>query len=206
LGLDEISVVPSAVPTLKAALVTWPVAACHELVNRMLDCATAKEVQQLVENYTARRSLPLAEPDLIVTDALCETKAEAISKAVELLYAAGRTEKPRELEQAILQRESTYSTGFGHGFAIPHCKSDSVLANSLAILKLRKPVDWESLDDQPVNVVILMAIRDADKANGHMKIFSQLARKVMDETFREQIAVESDSVALCAFLKASLNA
>lgn len=37
-------------------------------------------------------------------------------------------------------REAVYSTGFGYGFAVPHCKTRAVTANSVAMLKLRNPV------------------------------------------------------------------
>lgn len=147
----------------------------------------------------------LFDPALIVTDAECRTKAEAIKLAVNLLHLTGRTKRPRELEQSIWQRESVDSTGFGHGFAIPHCSSEAVLANSLVILKSRTPMDWESADRRPVNFIILMAIRQADHSDRHMTIFSRLARKLMDGAFREQITGEPDSNALSVFLNRSLN-
>jgi mannitol/fructose-specific phosphotransferase system IIA component (Ntr-type) len=53
-------------------------------------------------------------------------------------------------------REAVYSTGFGYGFAIPHCKTRAVTANSVAMLKLRNPVPWGSLDGQPVRVILLL--------------------------------------------------
>ena len=56
---------------------------------------------------------------------------------VDLLYGAGRTDRPRDVEEAVWRREADYSTGFGHGFAIPHCKTDAVDANSMAVVKLR---------------------------------------------------------------------
>ena len=205
LGLDEISVASTAVMALKAELAAWPAAACRELAERALNCATADEVLALTEDYTARRLQPLVEPGLVLLNANCATKQEAIARAVDLLYVMGRTEQPDAVEQAVWQREATYSTGFGHGFAIPHCKSTAVLANSLVILRLKNPVDWGSLDHQPVNVIVLMAIREAEQANGHMKIFSQLARKVMDEGFREGLARESVPSELCAVLEQSLN-
>jgi fructose-specific PTS system IIA-like component len=205
LGLDEISASTTAVIALKTELAAWPVTACRKLVAEALNCTQADEVHALIEQYRTKRPLPLVDPALVLLDADCASKEAAIDQAVNLLYVLGRTEQPHALEQAVWQRETTYSTGFGHGFAIPHCKSDAVSANSLVILKLRTPVEWKSLDHQPVGLVILMVIRAGDHAQSHMKIFSRLARKVMDETFRERLLVEQDAGALCAFLHETLN-
>src|SRR5690606_37647559 len=114
---------------------------------------------------------------------------------VDLLYVHGRTEQPRILEEAIWEREANYSTGFGHGFAIPHCKNAAIQANSLVLLKLRQPVAWNSSDDKPVSVVILLVIRDFDGATEHMKIISTLARQIMHEDFLASIEQANNAAA-----------
>lgn len=204
-GVDEISVATTAVMALKAELASWPAAACRELAAEALNRETAEEVMALTEQHAARRLAPLIASELVLLDADCATKEDAIEHAVNQLYVVGRSEHPNLLEQAIWQREAAYSTGFGHGFAIPHCKSDAVLTSSLVILKLRTPVDWGSLDHQPVNFIILMAIREAEQANAHMKILSRLARKVMDEGFRAELVKADEPGALCAFLRSNLE-
>ena len=129
------------------------------------------------------------------------TKEEAIKRSVDLLYIHGGTDQPRDLEDAIWQREATYSTGFGHGFAIPHCKSNPAKTNSLVLLKFPQPVPWNSADGEPVRVMMLLVMRESDAASEHMKIISSLARQVMHEEFRVAIEREQDPAALCALLK-----
>ena len=51
-----------------------------------------------------------------------------LAKVSDAMFIAGRVDSPAELEEAIWQREDVYSTGFGHGFAVPHCKSQAVKA------------------------------------------------------------------------------
>jgi fructose-specific PTS system IIA-like component len=162
-------------------------------------------VAALLKDFANRSRVPLFSPDLVLSGVEAETKEEAIKQAVDLLYVHDRLDQPREVEEAVWDRETAYSTGFGHGFAIPHCKSAAVLSNSLVFLRLRQPVHWGSLDDQPVRVVILLAIRDADGADAHMHVFAKLARQVMHEEFRETIEKEQDSTALCAFLHHKLG-
>ena len=134
-------------------------------------------------------------------DSVAVTKAEAIKEICDCLYVTGRAEHPRAVEAAVWKREEDeYSTGFGHGFAIPHCKSDAVSANSLAVLKLRQPVEWGSTDGLPVSVVILLAIRESDRAAAHLKILSRLARQLMHEEFRERLLGERDAAGLVDFV------
>lgn len=206
LGLDEISAAPSALPALKAELAAWSATACRELVRQAVACASADAVRELISSQAARPTAPLIEPELILMESDSATKAEAIKEAVDRLYVLGRTEEPREVEQAVWQREAVYSTGFGHGFAIPHCKTPAVNTNSIAVLKLRNPVAWGSLDHQPVRVMILLAIRESEQAGLHMQILSRLARKVMHDDFRDRLSHEQNPAALCAFLAESLSA
>ncbi|HEY9175318.1 MAG TPA: PTS sugar transporter subunit IIA, partial [Verrucomicrobiae bacterium] len=176
------------------------------LVRQAVACASADAVRELISSQAARPTAPLIEPELILMESDSATKAEAIKEAVDRLYVLGRTEEPREVEQAVWQREAVYSTGFGHGFAIPHCKTPAVNTNSIAVLKLRNPVAWGSLDHQPVRVMILLAIRESEQAGLHMQILSRLARKVMHDDFRDRLSHEQNPAALCAFLAESLSA
>jgi fructose-specific PTS system IIA-like component len=205
LGLDEISAAASTVTALKAELALWSAAACRELTQRALTCGTADEVRHLIDDYSARRPAPLVEPEMILVESQSVSKEEAIKEVVDQLYVLGRTEHPRAVEDAVWQRESVYSTGFGHGFAIPHCKTNAVAANSLVLLKLRHPVAWGSLDGQPVRVLLLLTVRESDQVNGHMKVFSRLARRVMHEQFREQLLTVQQPEQLCALLNESLS-
>ncbi|HEU5125821.1 MAG TPA: phosphoenolpyruvate--protein phosphotransferase [Verrucomicrobiae bacterium] len=205
LRLNELSVSAPAIGGLKAELAQLNLKDCEELLEDALQRTTATEVAELLDDFSVRHSAPLLGEDLIVVDADAATKEEAIKRAVDLLYVHGRTEQPRVLEEAIWEREANYSTGFGHGFAIPHCKNAAIQANSLVLLKLRQPVAWNSSDDKPVSVVILLVIRDFDGATEHMKIISKLARQIMHEDFRASIKQTNDAAALCALLKNRLN-
>jgi fructose-specific PTS system IIA-like component len=205
LGLHEISIAAPAVAEIKARLSRLDLAECRELFQRTTECATAEEVAAVLDEFTAGHSEPLITPELILTDIDAATRAEAIKQALDLLYVSGRVAEPRVVEEAVWEREKAYSTGFGHGFAIPHCKSRAVQSNSLVVLKLRQPVEWEALDGEPVRVVILLTIRECDSSTEHMKVFSRLARQVVHEEFRARLQQETDAAAICAFLSKALE-
>jgi len=206
LNLEEISAPAPAIAGLKAELAQLELKECQQLVAAAVNCATADEVAALLERFLARRSAPLLLPDLILSNVAVTSKEEAIKLAIDQLYIHGRTTQPRMVEEAVWEREASCSTGFGHGFAIPHCKSSAVRINSLVLLKLREPVAWASIDGQPVKVVILLAIREVDGAMEHMKVLSKLARQLMHDEFRAELEGDSSEARISAFLQQTLNA
>jgi multiphosphoryl transfer protein len=206
LGLDEISMASPGIVAAKAEVRGLSAAACRALLEQALACPTASDVERLVGQFESGRRIPLIDPELVVIDAGSQTKEEAIKEIVDRLYVTGRTESPRDVEERVWQREMVYSTGFGHGFAIPHCKTDAVRADSLALLKLKTPVEWGSLDGKPVQVLLLLTIRESDQATEHMKVLAALARRLVHEDFRRRLIEQQDPEALCRFLKQSLEA
>ena len=140
-----------------------------------------------------------------MTEADSATKHEAIKELTDLLAAGNRVGDGVEVEEAVWKREEAYSTGFGYGFAVPHCQSAHVTANSLALVRLREPVDWGSLDGQPVRVVILLAIRAAEHGKEHLRIFSRLSRLVMRDEFRERLEQAADSQEIFSVLSSELQ-
>jgi fructose-specific PTS system IIA-like component len=205
LGLNEISMAASSIPAVKARLRQLAAPDCRRLLGQALACATAAEVEALVKQSSAGEAVPLWEGELLLMDSEAATQAEAIKEICDALYVTGRTDSPWEVEEAVWQREAVYSTGFGHGFAIPHCKTRAIAANSLAVLQARRPIPWKAADGQPVTTVLLMASRDSDPVTDHLKVFSRLARQVVHDDFRQRVSQERDPAALLAFLAERLE-
>jgi fructose-specific PTS system IIA-like component len=179
---------------------------CEELLSCALGCADSKAVRDLLgHNLPSDKAWPLLDSELVILDSESESKEEAIRELVNACYVVGRTDDVEAMEDALWARESLYSTGFGFGFAVPHCKTDASLAGSLAILKLKKPIDWGALDGRPTSVIILLALRENASDGAHMQVFSQLARKLMNEEFRETLAQSTNPDTLMKFLAGELN-
>ncbi|HLY98512.1 MAG TPA: PTS sugar transporter subunit IIA, partial [Candidatus Angelobacter sp.] len=117
----------------------------------------------------------------------------------------GRTDDPDRLEQSLWAREEVYSTGLGFGFAIPHARTNAVNSSSVGVLKLKQPVEWGSLDGQPVEMMIVLAARESDPGSSQMQVFSKLARKLMDEEFRAELMNVKDTDALLTFFAGQLG-
>ena len=81
----------------------------------------------------------------------------------------------------VLTRESISTTGIGNGIAIPHGKSANVLETTVAIGRCEKQLEWESVDDKPVNFIVLLAVNENDRTGVHVRLLSQMARKLASE-------------------------
>jgi fructose-specific PTS system IIA-like component len=206
LGLDEISTAAPEIPALKAAVAQLSAAECRQTLQRALACRNVAEVEEILATTAGRvAGLGLLDPELAFAGSDSASKEEAIKEVVDAFYATGRTDRPLAVEEAIWAREAVYSTGLGHGFAIPHCKTDAITANSIGVLRLKQPIDWESVDNQPVQCVILLAMRESDQDNAHMKVFSKLARRLMHEEFRDRLLAAADREAVLACLREELG-
>jgi fructose-specific PTS system IIA-like component len=176
------------------------------VLEAAMKARNAAEVETLLCDFQRRSpARPLLDRELIRLDSDSLSKEEVIREAIDAFYAAGRTEDPQQVEEAVWAREEVYSTGVGFGFAIPHCKTDALATNSIGVVRLRQAIEWWSVDGQPVQMVILMAIRESDKNDAHMRVLAQLARKLMHEDFRARLLAAPDRDAVAEYLTAELG-
>ena len=87
----------------------------------------------------------------------------------------------------IYLREKEGVTGIGDGIAIPHGKSISVDETTVAIAVLKDEIEWETLDDQDVKVVILFAVKDTDATTTRIVLLQKVATLLARETFIKQL-------------------
>ncbi|WP_075290975.1 PTS IIA-like nitrogen regulatory protein PtsN [Pararhizobium arenae] len=105
----------------------------------------------------------------------------------------------REIFDVILQRERLGSTGVGNGIAIPHGKL-SHLGSIIGIFaRLESPVDFEALDDQPVDLVFLLLAPEGAGAD-HLKALSRIARVLRDPDMVAKLRATDSASAIYAFL------
>ena len=202
LGFDEISATVPNVATLKQRVTTLRQEDCDKLLAKAVACRSAEEVAALLESAPLDTTpLPLLERELVVMQSGSTTKEEVIQELVDSIYIAGRTDDRAALEEAVWKREETYSTALGFGFAIPHCKNDAVLADTIAVVKPEQPVAW---GEERVEIAILLAMRASAKDNTHMQVFSRLARKLMNEEFRAQLTAAKNADEVIRLLSAEI--
>lgn len=91
----------------------------------------------------------------------------------------------------VKAREAISTTGIGDGVAIPHAKSKWVKVPTVIVGKSRYGIEWESLDDEKVNMVFLIAVPEGE-GNEHLKILQVLAVSLMDDDFKAEIEATED--------------
>lgn|SRR5690606_34350857 len=119
--------------------------------------------------------------------------------------AAELTEYPSEdILAALTGREELGSTGLGNGIAIPHGKLQGLKRVTAAFVRLAEPIDFDSVDDQPVDLVMMLLAPIGSGAD-HLKALSRVARLLRTESVVEALRATTDPVRLRAVLTAPLE-
>lgn len=211
LGLDEISMAPPAIPAMKAALGQWSFPDCQQAVAAAIQAREAAGVEAILDALPdPAAALPLIDGGVVVLDSAATSKELAIKELIDRLDLAGRVEEAETVEEAIWQREDIYATSVGFGIAIPHCKSARLRASTIGLLRLAEPLEWKPEDpgedgDTRVRLIIMLAIREADHGDTHLRLFAQLARKVMHEEFREGLLTAATPAVAVALIREVLG-
>jgi len=193
LGLSELSMSSPLIPEIKALMSELDSNECQQLLNAVLLCDDARAVEDMLEDFGELRSKDkIIGIDIIRIDSDCVTRDEVIKEMIGMLMVAGRIDTMDAVEEAIWQREDVCSTGVGFGTAIPHCKSPAVRVTSIVFLKLRKPIYWHSVDEQPADLVFMIAIHPGILENEHLKLIARLSRTLMHEEFRDSLRATRD--------------
>ena len=106
---------------------------------------------------------------------------------------------PRAIFDAVLQRERLGSTGVGQGVAIPHARLPGVNAVVGVFARLHTPVDFESIDGRPADL-IFMLIAPEDAGAEHLKALARVSRLLRREDVRQRLRAAPDNEAVQAVL------
>ncbi|MGV8831484.1 MAG: PTS sugar transporter subunit IIA [Devosia sp.] len=114
--------------------------------------------------------------------------------------AAELTGHPRaDILNAITSREELGSTGLGNGIAIPHGKIVGLKGVTALFARLDQPIEFDSVDDQPVDLVIMLLAPTGAGAD-HLKALSRVARLLRTEAVVEELRKTQDPARLHAIL------
>ncbi|MBT8036210.1 MAG: PTS sugar transporter subunit IIA [Verrucomicrobiae bacterium] len=130
----------------------------------------------------------LLTPEQIILDLQGEVCEEATSAIVDHLIAKGLLdgELREDILESLREREQQISTGIGSGVAIPHAFSDSVEQVVAAFGRSKDGVDFEALDNAPVNFVILFIVPKKEY-NLHLQTLAAIARMFNNCEVRQQL-------------------
>jgi len=140
----------------------------------------------------------LVSPNAIIPALKVNGKKQALQEiAAKAAVLTGQSEKA--ILDILLQREKLGSTGVGNGVAIPHGKL-AKLGNVFGLFaRLERPVDFEALDGQPVDLIFLLLAPEGAGAD-HLKALARVARLLRDPEVAQKLRNSHDADALYAVL------
>src|SRR3979490_902666 len=116
----------------------------------------------------------LVAPQAVVPALKVNSKKQAIQELAA--RAAGLTgQSERDILEILQQRERLGSTGIGNGIAIPHGKLPKLERLFGLFARLDRPIDFEALDGQPVDLIFLLLAPEGAGAD-HLKALARVAR------------------------------
>ncbi len=136
--------------------------------------------------------------DAIIASLKAPTKKQALQELSERASAVAGI-PAREIFDALLQRERLGSTGVGGGIAIPHGKLPRVERMLGVFARLERPIDYEALDGEPVDLIFLLLAPESAGAD-HLKALSRVARSLRDPSLTARLRATKDASGLFLLL------
>ncbi len=123
--------------------------------------------------------------EMIIPAAKISGKRQLLQRLAKLTAEKINLDEDLILEK-LMERERLGSTGLGGGIAIPHAKIDNISQICACFARLERPIDFDSVDDQGVDLVIMLL---APKGSGadHLKALAQIARLLRNKNIVEQL-------------------
>src|SRR5438093_3397819 len=127
-------------------------------------------------------------PEQIVPELKATNRWEAIDELIQQLIGSGKIKSEhREAVTAVIKkRESSMSTGIGFGIGIPHASTDLIYEVVGSLGRSRKGVNFDALDNQPVNLVMLFLVPQG-QFQKHLHTLANIAKLLHKSEFRQAL-------------------
>ncbi|MCP4214916.1 MAG: PTS sugar transporter subunit IIA [bacterium] len=109
--------------------------------------------------------------------------------------------KHKDVLKLFRQREKTMTTGVGKRIAIPHIIYDKCPAQQLFLFSLSNPIDFKSLDDQSVELIIMFVGPKRDSNLPYLQLLAKLSRLMKKDAVVEKLLAAKSSEAVCKVLR-----
>ncbi len=149
----------------------------------------------------------ILNPEQILPELAASNRWEAIDELIGNLIASGKI-KPEHREaitSVVKKRESSMSTGIGFGIGIPHASTDLIYEVIGAFGRSRTGVNFDSLDNQPVNLVMLFLVPQG-QFQKHLHTLANIAKLLHKKEFRKALEEAPDAQAMYTIIKTESTA
>ena len=149
----------------------------------------------------------ILSPAQIIPEMQAANRWEAIDELLTNLINTAKI-KPEHREQiaaVVKKRESSMSTGIGFGIGIPHASTDLIYEVVGALGRSRKGVNFDALDNQPVNLVMLFLVPQG-QFQKHLHTLASIAKLLHNKEFRQALEAAPDAEAMFTIIKGQSGA
>lgn len=126
------------------------------------------------------------QPNQVSLSHPAASKKKALEAVAELLASGGGMLTPETIYEQLLERERLGSTGLTHGVALPHARMKGLTQPAGAFLGLKQGVDYEALDDEPVDLIFALLV-PASSTQEHLDLLAELAGMFRNSDLCERI-------------------
>ena len=145
----------------------------------------------------------IISPEQIRPELQASNRWEAIDELIGCLVDSGKI-KPENREAIVTvvkKRESSMSTGIGFGIGIPHASTDLIYDVTGALGRSRNGVNFDALDNQPVNLVVLFLVPQG-QFQKHLHTLARIAKLLHKKEFRQALETAPDAKAMFEIIRA----
>ncbi len=132
----------------------------------------------------------LTNPDLI-SDEPIVSKSAAFASIANLMFKSRKINNPNDVIKGLEKREAEITTGLGEGIAIPHGNIFGLKEPQIVILRPEIPVEWNALDQKPVDLVISILVPFEGAREDHFEILTNLSSQLGNKEIIEKIKTAS---------------
>ena len=136
----------------------------------------------------------------IFLDAVLENKPDVLKYISDVCAANGIINDSKILYNGLIQREQTMSTGVGGGIGFPHTANPEARHASVILIRLTKPIEFESLDHQPVDIILGLIFPESDPGI-HVRMLARVSRLCQNPDFLSAIKQAKDAERLIKQIK-----
>ncbi|MFD1260993.1 PTS IIA-like nitrogen regulatory protein PtsN [Entomomonas asaccharolytica] len=131
-------------------------------------------------------------PAQVLVDVNVTSKKRALEVIAKTVAATCASVDEQQVFDQLIDRERLGTTGFGNGVAIPHCRMESCEEPIVAIMKLATGIDFDAVDDQPVDILIGLVV-PAEATDEHLQLLKQIAELLSNSELCKQIRATTDN-------------
>ena len=140
----------------------------------------------------------LLSPRGVIAQLRVGTKKQALQEIARRAVAATGVGE-RRIYEVLSERERLGTTGIGRGVAIPHGKLDQLTRIYGLFARLERPIPFEAIDDQPVDLLFVL-LAPANAGAEHLRALARISRLLRDRTACEKLRGTDNADALFALL------